>query len=673
MPEGVEADRQAAAFISYASADATAAAGVCQALEQGGIRCWMAPRDVLPGTFYADAIVGAINASRVLVLVLSQNSVASPHVVREVERASSKQRPIVTFRIDSAALPPGLEYFLSASHWLDASQGAGQGYPALVDAVRRLTAAGTAPETAPLRPAATTGSAAAGAARPAGTATARPTRTRALTASAAALVIAIAIGGFALYRGLGGKHDAVASGPGTAAGSTAQQSIAVLPFADLSERKDQEYFSDGLSDELIDLLGRIPGLRVPARTSAFYFKGRQATLADVGKALNVTHVLEGSVRKSGNALRVTAELVRVEGDARLWSQTYDRELNDLFKVQDDIAGAVVEQLKLTLLTSAAAPVAATSTVNPAAHNLFLQAKYYAARDDEQGLDKAVALLQQAIALDPQYALAYAKLGDVYGRRVANGRDTDGTGDAKIRAAGERAIELAPNLPNGYMTLAIAHLQYDLDWAAAARLVQKARALDPDDSEMLEMSAHLAQATGTVAESEAWFRRAIDKDPLNLLPRRYLARLLYYDNRLADAEALLRHSIEVNPGYNALHYELARALLASGDPAGALAAAELETSPAWKSFALPLVYHALNRTDDANKALAYLLANSAGSEFQVAETYAYFGQPDEAFRWLELARTRHDPGLIYIRRDPLLRPLEHDSRYRAFLKKLNLPV
>ena len=671
MPEGVEADRQAAAFISYASADATAAAGVCQALEQGGIRCWMAPRDVLPGTFYADAIVGAINASRVLVLVLSQNSVASPHVVREVERASSKQRPIVTFRIDSAALPPGLEYFLSASHWLDASQGAEQGYPALVDAVRRLTAASGAPETAPLQPPATTGAAAAGAARPAGIATAAPTRARALIATAAALVIAI--GGFALYRGLGAKHDVVAAGPGTAAASTAQQSIAVLPFADLSERKDQEYFSDGLSDELIDLLGRIPGLRVPARTSAFYFKGRQATLADVGKALNVTHVLEGSVRKSGNALRVTAELVRVEGDARLWSHTYDRELNDLFKVQDDIAGAVVEQLKLTLLTSPAAPVAATSTVNPAPHNLYLQAKYYAARDDEQGLDKAVALLQQAIALDPQYALAYAALGDVYGRRVANGRDTDGTGYAKIRAAGERAIELAPKLPNGYMILAIAHLQYDLDWTAAAQLVQKARALDPDDSQMLAISAHLAEATGTLAESEALFRRAIDKDPLNLLPRRYLARILYYDDRLADAEALLRQSIQINPGYNALHYELARALLASGDPAGALAEAELETTPSWKSFAMPLVYHALNRTDDANKALAYLLSDSAGSEFQVAETYAYFGQPEEAFRWLELARTRHDPGLIYIRHDPLLRPLEHDSRYRAFLKKLNLPV
>jgi TolB-like protein len=353
------------AFVSYANQDTGVADAVCASLERRGLSCWIAPRDVVPGALYADSIVRAINGTKLMVLVLSQHSVASPHVSKEIERASSKRRPIIALRIDTAPLTPALEYFLSESQWVDATKGG------LDAALTRLSEAVRVSLLAPAHAlAAPTGSsgAAVTAAPPSGPRAARHSPwVYAVPVAAMALTFAYRIADKWLHPPV--AAPVAATGGSDRQAAAVDKSVAVLPFEDLSENKDQAYFSDGLSGELIDLLAKVPGLRVPARTSSFYFKGKQATLQEIAKALNVTHVLEGTVRKSGQTLRITTDLVRVDTGTPMWSETYDRKLDDIFKIQDDIAGSVVSALKVSLLGGTVPR--ATPTANSAAYTAYL--------------------------------------------------------------------------------------------------------------------------------------------------------------------------------------------------------------------------------------------------------------------------------------------------------------
>jgi TolB-like protein len=353
-------------FISYANQDTAVADALCASLERCGLSCWIAPRDVMPGALYADSIVRAINGAKILILVLSGHSVASSHVGKEIERASSKSRPIIALRIDAAPLTPSLEYFLSESQWVDATSiGIEAAHAKLAEAVQAQLR-GTGPGTK--------GAVATGAA------SAKPSRKRwpAVAALAVAALIGVAVfvrfwpapRSPAVVQTVPGSTG-VAAPDGSVQGTVdTQKSVAVLPFEDLSKNKDEAYFSDGLAGELIDLLAKVPGLRVPARMSSFYFKGRQATLQEIARALNVSHVLEGTVRSSGQTLRVTTDLVSVDTGTPVWSETYDRKLDDVFKIQDDIAGSVVGALKVSLLGKAAPR--ATPTANSADYTAYLK-------------------------------------------------------------------------------------------------------------------------------------------------------------------------------------------------------------------------------------------------------------------------------------------------------------
>ncbi len=487
------------------------------------------------------------------------------------------------------------------------------------------------------------------------------------------ITLLLMIGGATLWA-IARQHGtapaaAVATGTAGNLPAAGDKSIAVLPFADMSEAKDQEYFADGMAEEILDLLSRIPALKVIARTSSFQFKGKAADVRSVAQQLGVSTVLEGSVRKAGNRLRITTQLIRAADGSHLWSETYDRQVDDVFRIQDEIAGAIVKRLELSLLDPAMP--GAASTRSPEAHALYLQARYLADRDTVEDLDKALQLYQQAIAIDSNYAAAYARLAYCYTRRVANGIDTDGAGYAHARSAAERAIVLDPRLPEGYLALGVARLQYELNWQAAARLIEKARALDPNNTQMFELAGHLTQAIGSLPEAIANFRHATEHDPLNLLMRRYLASMLYYAGENQEAAHVLHGIIEVDPSFPAVHYELGRVLLARGDRQAALAAFAAEPAKTWREIGMPLGLHAMKRAADASAALAELVANSAGSEFQVAEAYAYAGDSDQAFHWLERARTQHDPGLMKVRRDPLLKSLERDPRYAVFLASIGL--
>jgi TolB-like protein/cytochrome c-type biogenesis protein CcmH/NrfG len=635
-------------FISYASVDAPLAQKVCAALEVSGYSCWIAPRDVVPGTQYADGIVGAIDESRILVLIVSKDALASAHVGRELERAASKRHPIVALKLDPAPLSRAFEYFLNQSQWIEVGPGGTDGAIAkLVEAVKQHLPSGSA--AAPTH------------------ASSDPARKAAMSApvwgGAGALVVLALIAAYLLV------NKAWLSNHETAAVAN-DNSIAVLPFVDMSEKHDQEYFSDGLAEELIDVLSRVPNLRVPARTSSFSFKGKPTTIGEIAHTLGVTHVLEGSVRKAGDHMRITVQLVRSDNGFHLWSQTYDRDVRDIFAVQDDIAHAVAEQLKITLLGSDAA--VPRESISPEAHNLYLQARYLTDRDSAADLDQAVLLYQQALALAPNYAPAWAWLAFCHVRRVGQGLDTTGTGFTKTTSAARRAIAIDPKLPDPYVMLAIAHLQYDRDWKAAAAELEKVTALDPNNALGQQSLGHLNIASGRMSDALTHFRRAVAGDPLNLLHSKFLGRALHYAGHPAESAALLRHAIELNAQFPGLHYELGRALLRLGDSQAALTAFEAEADPAWRSFGLPLGYFATHREQEARAALAALVAQSAGSEFQVAETFAFFGEADKSFEWLDRARTLHDPGIIWSRRDPLLASIIGDARYGAFLQQLGMP-
>jgi TolB-like protein/Tfp pilus assembly protein PilF len=469
-----------------------------------------------------------------------------------------------------------------------------------------------------------------------------------------------------------GARPEAASQPGAAgatAGAATEESVAVLPFTDMSEKHDEEYFSDGLAEELIDALTKVPNLRVPARTSSFSFKGKQVTVGEIARALGVSHILEGSVRKSGDKLRITAQLVRADNGFHLWSQTYDRDTRDIFAVQDDIARSVSQQLQTTLLGTHT-PAAQQST-SPQAYELYLKARALAAGDRTADLDQAVVLYHKALDLDPNYAPAWAWLAQCHTRRVAQGLDTGGRGYAEATAAANRAIALNPDIPEAYVALGTAYAQYELNWSAAREAFNKALARDPNNAAALGAMGHLSAATGSPAQAVDYFRRAVQADPLNLLERKYLGRALHYARQPAESAMELRAALAINPQFPGLHYELGRALLMSGDATGANAAFQGEVD-SWLPLGSPLGYTALHDLPKARAALTALVANSTGAEFQVAEAYAYLGDTEKTFEWLQKARAGHDPGVLWTRHDVLLASVASDPRYADYLKSLGMP-
>jgi TolB-like protein len=386
-------------FVSHASQDSAVANTIVENLEQHGFKCWIAPRDVTPGSQYADEIVGAINGTEVFVLVLSEHAVASAHVGREIERAASKRRRIIVLRTDAAPLTRSFEYFLSESQWIDV---AALGVPA---ALTKLTqAVGQR-----LAPSSWVSSGLGTDARDPADRKHKPsylTIKRLVAAAVFLVVTALVVGIMVRYwpSKQRGPQPPVVS-------AISDKSIAVLPFVDMSEKKDQEYFADGMAEEIIDLLVRIPGLKVISRTSSFQFKGKTGDLRSIATQLGVAYVLEGSVRQSGDRLRVTAQLIDSRDGTHLFSQNYDRELSDVLKMQDEIADTLVRALQIEV--SPEGIVSRAALRNTDAYTLYLQGQHAFDRFDQQGFEQAASYFQQALDLDPAFAVAASKLAAAY--------------------------------------------------------------------------------------------------------------------------------------------------------------------------------------------------------------------------------------------------------------------
>ena len=663
-----DANADGAVFISYASQDAAIAAALVEALERHGLACWIAPRDVKAGALYADAIVRAISSAKALVLVLSASAIASSHVGKEIERASSKKRPIIALRIDAAPLTPALEYFLSESQWVEAPAGnINAAYAKLIEAIHEPER--PAPGTIGAVTRETSGGAAS--APPPGSRRNRILLAAALAVAALALSALLADKLWLSKRAKSELAAApVASAPpaATPAGSAiSEKSIAVLPFEDLSEHKDQEYFSDGLSEDLIDLLTKVPELHVPARASSFYFRGQHATIAEIAKALSVAYVLEGSVRKAGGTIRVRTELIRADNGYNVWSETYDHDLKDVFKVQDEIAGRVVTALRAAL--PAAKTVAAGRTDNTDAYNQYLLGRNFQNLFTEEGSRHALEAYKRAIALDPHYAAAYSGLAFV----EANIGDTTGdpSGITRAMAAAERAIALAPNDAAGYGVRGYLRTAFLWDWDGATQDFNRVVALDPN-AELLPRSA-LAQAQGRLTDSIALMRESVRADPLVALQWSVLGSYLIQSGNLQEARAALSRALEIDPDYSVAQLGLAEADLVEGHLNEALAKAHEIRDPVWHFFTSAIIEQSLQHPRESQQALDALIKIGASqAAYQIAEVYAWRGEKEQAFGWLDRAYAQRDGGLHHLKLDPYIASLRADPRYGALLRKINLP-
>jgi TolB-like protein/DNA-binding winged helix-turn-helix (wHTH) protein/Flp pilus assembly protein TadD len=453
-------------------------------------------------------------------------------------------------------------------------------------------------------------------------------------------------------------------------------SIAVLPFADMSPAKDQEYLSDGLAEQLINDLAKVPGLKVIGRSSSFQFKDRSEDARDVGRKLAVANVLEGSVRREGNHVRITTELIKADDGFQLWSQTYDREINDIFAVQDEIARAATEALQPKLLEGNGQPVASASrSTNPEAYQAYLEAKYFAGRGaSREDLDKALAYTDTAIKLDERYAPAWAFRASVQ-NTMATVSLTDVTeGFRRARDDAERAIALDPASASAYLSLANTQIFYDWDWDSASTCLTKAATLEPGDSDVFGLRSLLSALMGNLDEAVKLGEQAVALDPLDNISRLQLGYRLYVASRYDEAQAELKKALDLNPQAGFVHVTLGKILIAEARPQQALAEIEKEPNDWERLTGQALVYHALGREQDSNAALASLIAkHHTDSAYQIAEVYAFRGEADKSFEWLERAYEQRDAGLPEIKTDPLCKSLRHDPRYTELLKRMRLPT
>ncbi len=444
------------------------------------------------------------------------------------------------------------------------------------------------------------------------------------------LAIAIALLLFNIFRS---PSVSPSESHGTANGIFEDKSIAVLAFADMSPEKDQEYFSDGISEEILNLLAKIPELKVISRTSSFSFKGKEVTTAEIGKALNVAHILEGSIRKSGNTFRITAQLINVSDGAHVWSETYDRDMTDIFKIQDEIAATVTKQLKVTLLGDAIT----SKTVNPEAYTLYLQAKQLLIARSIESTNSAEQLIKSSIAIDSTYAPSWSLYSQIVYRNFANYMTmsiTEGIKHGKVKA--ERAIILDPNYAIAYGVLAD-YNRSEWNFTEASKNINKAIAIAPENSDILKFAASNALDFGRIGDALTLTKKAIELDPLNYTYYFNLALFYSWNKQYDQAETTLKKYLLMYPDEGFAHNFMAQILLGKGEYDKALIELEKDDNPFWNLYRKSLLVYAQGKLNEANDLLKKIIDEHGNSSWpNIAHIFAFRGEKDLAFKWLDLA-------------------------------------
>ncbi len=478
---------------------------------------------------------------------------------------------------------------------------------------------------------------------------------------------------FFVWPGVGRRPSEAATAGPAAPGAP---SIAVLPFADLSPNHDQDYFSDGIAEEILNALAHVEGLRVPGRSSSFWFKGKNAKLADIGRELGVTHVLEGSVRRDGKRLRVTAEVVNVADGYPLWSETFDRDQADIFAVQDQVAQAVVDALRVKLLPGAGQPASPTRTDNLEAYEQYLLGNQLLSRFTMEDMRRAVSVLEKAVALDPNLAPAWAKLS-LAQWWIWTTLDVDTPEEAETKrraiAAADRAVALAPHLSESYVARSRVRNDIQCDFAGADADDARALSLAPNSPWALMYYCDNQRTRGRLDTSIAACRKAIGLDPLSVGARNFLSYTYLASGDLAQARVLNARVLEISPGSLAAQSVRCQVDFFGGKRAEAQDHCGDLRNGNDRSLWLTLIVQEWGTAVEADQAVAALVKRLGNSDpISVAEAYAWRGDADRAFEWLGRANTRHIcfPDLKY---DPLLRKVRSDPRYTTLLRNAKLPL
>jgi adenylate cyclase len=645
-------DGHRAVFLSYASEDAEAAARICTSLRNAGIAVWFDQNELRGGAAWDHAIRKRIKACALFIPIISGNSRARVEGYFRLEWKLAVDRSHLMAAEKAFLLP----VVIDGTHEGDARVpdkfhevqwtwlSGGETPPAFVEQVSCLLTLGDHVLPAGAAPAVT-----------------------GLHGSTVLTTTELA------RRSRRSMAPAVQS-PMRGQNTVSEKSIAVLPFVDMSQNKDQEYFSDGLAEELIGLLTRVPELRVPARTSCFYFKGKQATITEIAQALNVAHVLEGSVRKSGNTIRIAAQLIRADTGFHLWSQTYDRTLDDIFKVQDEIAGSVVRSLSDALL-SAQLP-ARTAALNSEAYQLYLRGHFHWNRRSPEEFRKAMRFFQQAIAVDPNYAPAFTGLADCYSLLPIYDRMSKATETMpQAKTAILRALAIDDNLAEAHASLGLILAIFDFEWAAAERQYQRAIELNPNSPVPHQWYGELLVNTGRFDAGLAEGRHAVDLDPLSQVANLALAIQLNSARRYDEAIAQLQKTLTLGRNFADTNYFLFEAYANKGLYQEAVAVyarqKQLDGEPATEVDAFKDVVAKDSWPGFLLHRIRSLEAQEQPDCDEITSFYARAGDLDRAFAWLEKSYASRSARLTHLKVDARYDNLRADPRFADMLRRVGL--
>ena len=472
------------------------------------------------------------------------------------------------------------------------------------------------------------------------------------------------------------RNSAVESARTAASITVSDNSIAVLPFVDMSEKKDQEYFADGMAEEVIDLLTKIPGIRVIGRTSSFQFKGKSEDVRMIGTKLGAAYVLEGSVRRSVDRLRVTAQVIGTDDGSHLWSGSYNEDVGDVLQIQDRIAVGLVRAMQVSVGVDLPSRPILRST---AGYDLYQRGRHALDRFDKVGFESAAGFFQQALELDPTSIRAAEGLAAAHTYLAEGGGGGGGgvisaqEGFERARRSVDRVLKLDPRSGVGHGILAYIHLVYDWDSPAAVQEIQQALTFSPRDPLIIQDAADIYLAQGRLDEAERLYNEVLALDPLYAGLHWGLGTINYQSGRFPQAETEARRILEISPTYNGGHYFLGQILLAEGKFEAALAEIQKDTPAGGLYAGLAIANHAMKRNAESDAALAQATKSyTTNWPCGVAAIHAYRGEFDQAFAWLDRAYRQKDSSLVYIKVDPYLSLLGTDSRYKVLLRKLNLP-
>jgi len=660
-----------AVFLSYASEDADVAQRLCVALRAAGIEVWFDQNELRGGDAWDRQIRQQIHECALFMAIVSAHSeardegyfrrewrlaverthdladdtpfllpVAIDAITESKARVPDQFRTVQWTRLPPDQIPPA---FVARVQGL-----LGRQRPALPASV--VPAAPATPN--------------------AGAVDSSPGRRARRSMRLIAVITTLALVAVGIVAFVKSRHPSA----GTTA-SVLDKSIAVLPFIDMSEKRDQEYFSDGLTEELIDHLAHAPELRVVSRTSSFQFKGRNEDVRTIAGMLGVANVLEGSVRKAGNELRVTAQLIRASDGTHLWSQTYDRALEDIFRLQDEIATTVSNALQVALSPSPR-PVTGAGITNTEAYSSFLRGNYFWNRGNTGDDDRAIEQYQQAIQQQPDYALAWAQLGRVYIWQTTVGEAPATLVVPKARHAAQRALEIDPNCAMAHYTLGQIYRFSDYDWKAAVAAYERAAALDPLGFVSWISRVNIAilkgMQSGDSSEDIEVNLKIVALDPVDTNALMNLAEAQRDAGQFEASASTLRRLLALNSQYAVARAWYSLALLLMGKASDALVEARLEPDGLSRLSVLAAIYWTLGDRAASDASLRELEAKYAQSAaYTIAEVYAWRGDKDAAFAWLERAYRQRDGNIPTIKLDPMMRSLHGDPRYHALLVKMNL--